>query len=327
MQFNASDNVDNDEEKHNVKQYDFRKPKKFTKEHLRDLNNLNENVTRILASNLSGMLRVFSEVNVARVIEKRYSEFISALPDKTLIGLIGIGTDVSHDNEFSMLLHIPSTINFFMIDILLGGSGDGCYFDRGYTEIEMEILKNFYGKIIGYIEEAWAALISIKLTPNSYETNPRLVQVLSPDDSVVEIDYEVKLGESNISTIRLCIPAIALDEFLGISNNQKYSSAKHHNANAQSEKQKANIILSTLSETELELKAVLGTAELDMQEILSLEKGDIIPLSTHIDDNITIEVDSTPWFSAKLGEYKIKKAVKICGNIKKTDNKSYDVKL
>lgn len=42
-----------------IKDYDFRKPKKFTKEHLRDLNAVNENIIRIFSSNLSSMLRVF----------------------------------------------------------------------------------------------------------------------------------------------------------------------------------------------------------------------------------------------------------------------------
>ncbi len=314
-------------ENHTIRAYDFRNPKKFTKEHLSNLNNLSESFTRILASQLSGMLRVFCEVNVARVAEKKYGDFVTAVPEKTFIGIIKI-TDSSNsdDRESVMLLHVPSVINFFMIDILLGGSGEGCYLEREYTEIEVEILKNFYDKITQYIYDAWSPLVDIKLSPDDYETNPRLIQVLSHDDPVVEVDYEIKLGEMNRSTIRLCIPASCLDEFFVLSNsNQKHNTTRH---TSQAEDiNRANTIMSALSETELELKAVLGSVELDMQEILSLEKGDIIPIDTKIDDDIIVEVGDIPWFSAKLGELKIKKAVKICDNIKKSASKNYNIKL
>lgn len=318
---------DNSENRHSIRNYDFRNPKKFTKEHLSSLNNLNESFTRILASQLSGMLRVFCEVNVARVVEKKYSEFVSALPEKTFVGIVKITDNNDSGNKESvMLLHIPSVINFFMIDILLGGSGEGCYIEREYTEIEVEILKNFYDKISGYIEEAWQPLVNIRVTPDDYETNPRLIQVLSHEDAVVEVDYEIKLGEMNRNTIRLCIPAVCLDEFFVLSNaNQKHNMARH--ISQTDDANRANVIMSALSETELELKAVLGSVELDMQEILSLEKGDIIPIDTKIDDDIIVEVGDVPWFSAKLGELKIKKAVKICGNMKKTENKNYNIRF
>lgn len=314
-------------ENHNIRPYDFRNPKKFTKEHLSNLNNLNESFTRILASQLSAMLRVFCEVNVARVDEKKYGDFVTSVPEKTFIGIIKI-TDSSEtgDKESAMLLYVPSVINFFMIDILLGGSGEGCYLEREYTEIEVEILKNFYDKITQYIYDAWSPLVDVKLYPDNYETNPRLIQVLSHDDAVVEVDYEIKLGNLNRNTIKLCIPAVCIDEFFVFSNTNQKHNTKRHISQAD-DINRANAIMSALSETELELKAVLGSVELDMQEILSLEKGDIIPIDTKINDDIIVEVGDVPWFSAKLGEMKIKKAVKICDNIKKSANKNYNIKL
>ncbi len=312
-----------------VKTYDFRKPKKFTKEHLRDLNNLNDSTTKILALNFAGMLRISSEVTVARIVEKRYGEFVNTLAENTFIGLITISnsnTKENEEDEAPIILHIPSTINFFMIDMLLGGSGEGCYFDRGYTEIEIEILKNFYQKITAYIEEAWSSLIDVKLSLDTFETNPKIIQSISANDSIVEIDYEVKLGEGNINTMKLCIPADYLDKYIGISDAvNKRNAAKRQNS--ESEKIKVNKIMSALSETSLELKAVLGTTELDLNEVLSLEKGDIIPLGTRFDGDVIISVDEVPWFSAKLGELKIKKAVKICDNIKKNNSVSYDLKF
>lgn len=304
---------------HIIKEYDFRNPKKFTKEHQRDLNTLNENIVRMLATNLSGILRVFCEAKVVSVTEKKYSEFAAGLPEKTLMSVIGIAEGGVEEDQASLLLHVSSVINFFMIDKLLGGTGEGNYFKRGYTEIETEILKYFYDKITHCIQEAWSTLMDVRLKNNQYETNPRLIQSFSADESVIVIDYEINLGETYKSTINVCIPAMCLDDFLVPANvYNQYAFSKHYDA-----KQKTENILAALGDTNLEMKAILGTVQLDMHDIITLSEGDVIPLDTRTDDNIIIEVDSVPWFSAKLGEYKIKKAVKICGNVKTSDkNKS-----
>ena len=55
-----------------ISNYDFKKPKKFTREHLRGLNTVNEHIIRIFASNLSSLLRVFCEVSLLKMEECRY---------------------------------------------------------------------------------------------------------------------------------------------------------------------------------------------------------------------------------------------------------------
>ena len=106
-----------------IKEYDFRKPKTFTKEHLRGLNTVNEHIVRVFASNLSGLLRVFCEVSQLKLIECRYSEYLQTLPDKTLISFIDIDDEKTGDNKCTMMAYFPEEFDFFMIDILLGGMG------------------------------------------------------------------------------------------------------------------------------------------------------------------------------------------------------------
>ena len=59
---------------------------------------------------------------------------------------------------------------------------------------------------------------------------------------------------------------------------------------------------------------MLGELSLDLRDILQLQVSDVIPLNKSIDSDIEVLVDNTPWFNAKLGERKAKKAVKL-GNL------------
>lgn len=301
-----------------IKDYDFRKPKKFTKEHLRDLNTVNENISRVLASNLSGILRVFCEVNFDEIEEQRYGDYVNQLPDKTFIGIMRLKPLVNGVDESLLIMHIPSKINFFMIDILLGGSGDGYELARAYTELETEILQNIYTKIGGFVSEAWNALLPVKYDMSGFETNPQLAQALYPGDTVITLTFTVKMRDIT-DTISLCIPAMNLDEILNSSNQGGKFNKTVQKTDNDKERVRRDNIYSALSQSELELKAVMCTLQLDTQDVVSLQPGDLIPLGKKIDSDIFITVGGIPWFTGKLGELKIKKAVKLCGLISPND--------
>ena len=62
------------EEESKVKVYDFRSPKKFTKEQLKTLESLYENFARILSSYFTSLLRIFCEIEVVQIEEQRFFE-------------------------------------------------------------------------------------------------------------------------------------------------------------------------------------------------------------------------------------------------------------
>ena len=73
-------------EEEKVKEYDFRAPKKFTKEQIKVLDGIFENYARLLSSYLTGLLRLYCRVSLVNIEEQRYSEFNNALPDYVLMG-------------------------------------------------------------------------------------------------------------------------------------------------------------------------------------------------------------------------------------------------
>ncbi len=299
-----------------VKNYDFKKPKKFTKEHLRGLNTVNEHIIRIFASNLSALLRVFCEVAQLKIVECRYSEYLNTLPDKTLIGLIDMNDVKTEENRCTMITHFPATINFFIIDILLGGSGTNYFFDRGYTDVEIAILENFYQKITRYLTEAWKNLADVNCELSGYETNPKLAQFISTEDSVVVMSFQIKIREIT-DVFSFCLPALNLDSILreALTKNIKVMGKNENDKEAQ----RKEMLADSLKGSTMELTAVLDTLYIEMQDIVNLKVSDVIPLNRRIDDNVILTVEGEPKFTVRIGDRKIKKSVKICDVVTTAD--------
>ena len=79
-----------------VKDYDFRAPKKFTKERIKILDSIFDNYARLLSSYLTGLLRLYCKVSLASIEEQRYFEFNNALPDYVMMGTVDLGI---HDDD------------------------------------------------------------------------------------------------------------------------------------------------------------------------------------------------------------------------------------
>lgn len=305
---------------HNMKVYDFRTPKKFTKEHLRTLNTVADNFTRDMVANLSGMLRIICEASGSSIEEVRYGEYIETLPSKTFVGYVTFNSEENDGRETTALYHVPSTIGYFLIDVLLGGSGQAVEMNRAHTDIECSIIENLVSKFCGMLEVAWKSIGEVKLTVEESETNPKMIQIMSPNDSVIVISVEVKLG--NITDkMSICIPSLFLDEILAhIDTKNKVKIVQR--VDVERDRARKQHIYDALSETELELKAVLCDFELGMSDLLSLQVDDVIPLDVKITDDIKILVDEVPWFNAKLGQSNIKKAVKLCSIAEQPETQS-----
>ena len=71
-----------------IKEYDFKRPERISKDQMRALKTLHESFARNFGASLSGFLRTIVEIRIARAEQMTYSEFISSLPNPTSFNLI-----------------------------------------------------------------------------------------------------------------------------------------------------------------------------------------------------------------------------------------------
>ncbi len=293
-----------------IKEYDFKTPKKFTKEQLKTLNSLHDNFARFLSSYISGAMRVYCEARVSQIEEYRYYEYNNALPDSVLIGMVNMKPKDDNLDESIMLVDMSPSLGFFMIDRLLGGSGDGFNVNREFSDIEIAIMQNVFTKLTTYLQESWSNYIDVKTDLHSIETNSRLMQAYMPDDTVVIVLIDVKL--KNLSgTMTICIPAINLEEMIDQFSTRVTKSEKKRDIDK--EEYRKQLILESIRNSELQMNVVLDKIDVDLHDILSLQVNDIIPLNKKVDEPASVIVEDAEWFNVMLGQTRTKRAIKIDG--------------
>ncbi len=297
-----------------IREYDFKSPKKFTKEQLKALDGLHGNFARMLSSYFSGLLRTYCEMDVIQIEEQSYHEYTNAITDTALLGIIDFLPKENKDGESFFIMEMSAAIGFLMIERLLGSSPGRAPVTpgRNYTDIEMAILNRVFTKSASLLSEAWNNYIESEVHLRGIETNPRMMQALSPDDTVVIVMLGIKAGELS-GSLSMCIPAECLEE-VADSFNQRYKRAvKKQDPLAES--QKREMILEELTASDLPVTAVLDEFQMKLKDILRLQVSDVILLNRDIRSDIVVTVDQEPWFTAKLGESKLKKMVKLNASI------------
>ncbi len=294
-------------EEEKVKEYDFRAPKKFTKEQIKVLDSIFENYARLLSSYLTGLLRLYSRVTLVNIEEQRYSEFNNALPDYVMMGMVDMGIQNDEVSETNVIVQVSNAITYTMIDRLLGGKGEYRDVNRDFTEIEITIMNDVMSSFAKLLQEPWSTHIDLSPKLIAIETNSRVVQTIGHEDTVIIVMLEVEINGIK-SIISVCIPAINLDEIMG-KFIPRYSSRRKTDANREIERR--DNIMSGISATDLEITAVLGEINLDLFEVLTLQVNDVIPLGKNINTNVVVNVGGKPWFDGKMGTYNNKKAIMI----------------
>ena len=299
-----------EETKDQVKEYDFRSPKKFTKEKIRSLETIFESYARLLSSYLTGLLRLYCKVSLISIEEQRYFEYNNALPDYVIMGLVDLGINSQNVEEFTTIVQLSNSLTFTMIDRLLGGRGVAAELDRDFTELETSVMKKVAADMANMMEEPWSNYLVLHPTLVGLETNSRVISTVGYDDTMIIIALEVTVNDENKSILSVCMPAINLDEIMMnyVTKNQK-TARKNYDPKRENERRES--IMSALNQSSLTITAVLSETQLQMSDVLHLQVNDIIPLDKNIGSNVVLRIGDKDWFDGKPGIYNNKKAVKI----------------
>jgi flagellar motor switch protein FliM len=179
--------------------YDFRRPTKLSREHIRTLQIAYETFARHYATLLTTSLRAVSQVSLISIEQLTYDEYMSALNNPTIIALVNLeplpGTAIL---EFSMGTAMVS------IDHLLGGSG-GEQPERPLTDIEMPLLQGQIERVLGELRYAFESIVTVRPKLLGIEYNPQFVQVAGASDPMIVASFEMRVGTQEC-VATLCLP-------------------------------------------------------------------------------------------------------------------------
>ncbi len=279
-------------EQRKVKIYDFRRPDKFSKDQIRTLQMMHETFARLTTTALSAQLRALVSVHVASVDQLTYEEFVRSIPNPTTLAVINMDP-----LKGSAVLEIDPSITFTIIDKLFGGSGDSARITRELTDIELSVMEGIIVRILGNLREAWSNVIDLRPRLGNIETNPQFAQIVPPNDMVVLVTLETKVGDVEGMT-NLCIPYITIEPIISkLSAQYWYSSIRKGVTD-----ENLATIQARLETVELLVVAEIGEVPVTVSEILSTTVGDVIKLpDTKIDSDMVLKIGGRKKYKCRPG--------------------------
>ncbi|EGQ27379.1 flagellar motor switch protein FliM [Sporosarcina newyorkensis 2681] len=302
----SAEEMKKEEETRKVRVYDFKRALRFSKDQIRSLTRIHENFARLLTTYFSAQLRTYVQINVVSVDQIPFEEFISSIPNMTLINIF----DVS-PLEGNILMEVNPNVAYSMLERLMGGYGSSSGKVDNMTEIETKILTNLFERSFDSLREAWSGLIEIDPYLAEMEVNPQFLQMISPNETVVVISFNIVIGESS-GMINMCIPHIALEPII-----PNLSVSYWMQTNKKEPTPEQSILLERrIKKATLPIAADLGKGEISIEDFLYLQMGDVISLDTKIEDPLVIRVGDTPKFTAQPGKLRNRMAVQILDTLK-----------
>ncbi len=292
-----------------VKNYDFKRPAKFSKEHLRTLEIIHEHYGRLLSTNLPVYLRKTVQVAVASSETVTFSEFTNALASPSILGIINF-----HPLNGTIILDMAPNLGFAMIDRMLGGQGNALERSRDFSEIEMTILQKMMVVCMQLMRDPWKNVVEVNPVLDRIETNPAFAQIISPSDMIAIVTLNVKIGDTE-GFFNICLPFFTLEDVMDKLNTKFWFS----NMTEISGEEYTDYIEAMIRHVDIPIRAVLGGSSISVGDFMMLQPGDVIRVDTDVDSELDVYVGNIRKFTGLPGYNKDKFAMKITSVIREED--------
>lgn len=303
-ELDAEEIKDSDEKQ--IKNYDFARPAKFSKEHLRTLEIIFEHYGRLLSTNLPVYLRKAIQVEVMNSEAVSYSEFSNALSNPVLLGIINFAP-----LRGNIILEIASNLGYAMVDRMLGGEGEPLEKTREFSEIELLIIERILTVCVNLLHEPWENVVDIHPRLERIETNSQFAQIISPSEMIAIVTINIKIGDVE-GLMNVCLPYLTLEDIMDKLNTKYWYSTMQD----KDEQQYVDAIETLISKAPIPMKAVLGNSTISVSDFSGLQVGDIIRLDTKVNQELDVFVGNIKKFTALPGSSGDKYAVRITSVIR-----------
>lgn len=302
-----SDMKKGDEKK--VRIYDFGRPTKFSKDHLRTLEIIYEHYGRLISTNLPVYLRKNVQVSVISSEAATFNEFTNSLSSPIIMGIVNFAP-----LEGSVIIELATNLGYSMLDRMLGGTGMPLDKNRDFSEIEQIIIQKILVMFTQLMRDPWKNVIDLSPVLGRLETNPQFAQVIAPGDMVAIVTLNIRIGDVE-GLMNICLPFLTLEDVMDKLNTRYWYSTiqKNHDENYES------YIESMIRKVDIPIKAVLGNSTISVSEFMNLQVGDCIRLDCGVNDDMNVYVGNIRKFTALPGTEKDLYAVRITSVIREEE--------
>ncbi|MBI1333398.1 MAG: flagellar motor switch protein FliM [Armatimonadetes bacterium] len=267
--------------------YDFRRPDKLSKDQLRTLGMLHDTFARAAGSSISAQTRSSINVEMISMEQIPYDEYLRSI-SSSVFGIVSLPP-----LSGQIVVEMETTLIFALVDKMLGGPGRPI--ERNMlTEIEKPLVKSIMERMLGALKQAWEAVVVVAPCVDGLETSSQFVSVAPPNDIVLVILFEVKIGEVR-TAMSLCIPYLVLKPITIKLSAQKWFASSSRRQSPQTRR----LMSSQVASSQVDLSVLLGKSKMAFEDFYQIKVGDVIKLDQDTQKDLTLLIGNVAKYKGR----------------------------
>jgi flagellar motor switch protein FliM len=288
-----------------VQLYDFRRPHRVSREKLRTLEAMYEQLVKTFEGWLLGRVRGQLEMRLQSVEQFTFGEFILSLPTPCASFLVSVA---NAGGQMGIVDFGPELASF-LVDRLFGGSGPSTTLSRGLTPIERMAVRTIAERVVSLVQDAWEDHVDLGLEVTGFESIPEIMLGANRDDPVLVATIQVTTMGKN-SLLLLCLPFTVLEKFFSASRDLRVDARmvpQHPAEQAVTE--------SVLRGTRVQVAARLPEFRLPLRGVSSMAVGQVLATGIPTDAEVEVSISGQPRFRATAGRSGRRLALRISADL------------
>ena len=276
-----------------VEPFDFRRPDKFSREHVRSLRTAHELFARDLGRSLSQRLRCVVSLETLSVEQITYEDYIRSLPDPSVLAIMGM-----QPLPGPAVLEMSVQLGRSFVDRLLGGSGAPAAMRRP-TAVEASLMNELMEDAVAPLTDAMAPFAQVSPELRQLEFNPQFVQIVNPTDMVLLLTYQISMTTDTRveGSFSVCYPFPTLEPTMGNLERKLWDDP----ASGASQTDTSRPFTGVLPELDAPLTVRLADSKMPAAELAALQPGNVLRLSHRVDEPAIVEVGNAPVLRGHVG--------------------------
>ncbi len=271
-----------------VQPYDFRHPAFLSPLELRKLRIRHTDYLRTLAARLSVFLRLDFSLQISNLRTLSFQKFVDTLPSPTHLSLFKV-----EPLRGISVLELHPRLGLTVVDRLLGGPAQSVRADHDLSEIEMALLDQVVQMFISEWCVHWADIQDLQPVLLGHETQGAFLRSSAPDTVMLVLSIEARIGDC-LEQVQIAFPCETLEPLVRqLTRAPETAAAKTVHSHPAWNRQ--------LDDLRVPVTAEWPGIELSLRQLTQLKPNDVLPLSPHCTEQVTIRLADLPKFSARLG--------------------------
>jgi flagellar motor switch protein FliM len=276
-----------------VKVYDFRRPSRISKDRGRSLEAIYGLLAKSVEGWLTGRVRDHVSLELQSVEELTFGEFMTSLPSPCASFIM----DIDGSGGQQGVIDFGHEFAFFIVDRLLGGSGEPAIPERPLTPTERLLVRLVADRAAQQLSEAWQDSVKMDLNITGFETIPEMLQVANREDPVLVANINVTMGDMS-SPLLICLPFSVLEKFFTTSTVRKVQVAQGTEEERIEEKK---YLEGSIRSARIPIQARFRETLLTLRQLAELKEGSILQTDLRTDAELFVFVAGQRRFSGIPG--------------------------